>query len=405
MGKSLLIFITGFLSIAVLQVQNISKSGKAAQINLYTDYEKVMVKNIANSGIELALAKISENADWRAGFANLTIADGIVNVTVIDRGDIDDDVLDITSVATFNGRIDSSKTRFYAHSKNLSFSRFAYLSNTEPTIWFTTNDTLEGPVHTNGRFHMTGTPVFNGYVSSVSSGYSKLGYTNPQFNAGSKFGAPLVKIPNDMNDLKDAAFDEGHYVSGGDLYLHFNGDGTYNYRIGSSGPWIRKSISSANGAIYCQRNVYVEGIVDGTVTIGGSKDIYITDDITYKDDPRTNPDSDDMMGLISKRNVYVQYNAQNRMGCTIHASVFTMDGSFQAENIVFSPPARLEILGGVCQRTRGAVGRLNPPRGYKKYYQYDDRLSYMSPPFFPVAIGSVINATMRTDIQFIYWID
>ncbi|MHA1748414.1 MAG: hypothetical protein ACTSYF_07190, partial [Promethearchaeota archaeon] len=91
--------------------------------------------------------------------------------------------------------------------------------------------------------------------------------------------------------------------------------------------------------------------------------------------------------------------------CTIHASLIAIDGSFSAENSYFSPTARLEILGGVTQRTRGVVGRLNPRRGFDKYYQYDDRLEYMSPQYYPIAPGSTSDLFKSSILKLVSWME
>lgn len=405
MGKSVLIMLLGYIMIFNIMSNNISRTSRDAEISLYEDYNLVNVKNIANSGINIALYKLGQDRDWRTGINNLQIFGGALNVSVSDRPDIGNKTVEIKSYSNFNGVSDSSNVIIDAWEINKTFSRFAYFSNTEPQIYFCSDDTLYGPVHTNGRFHMTGRPVFHGLVSSVSNGYSTLGYTDPYFYGGTQFNAPQIQMPTQASDLNTAIQNGGHYTHNKDLYLRFNGDGTFDYKEGAGGTWDTKSLSTINGSIGTNRDLYVEGEIDESVTIGADGDVYITDDITYKVDPRLNPSSEVIMGIISKHDVIVEDNANNRQGCTIEASVVALAGSFKAENTTFSPTAELEILGGVIGKTRGGVGKLNPRRGFDKMYRYDDRLEYLSPPYFPIASGSTTFVYKQSIIKFLYWMD
>ena len=64
-----------------------------------------------------------------------------------------------------------------------------------------------------------------------------------------------------------------------------------------------------NGIIYAQNSILrLQGVVKGqyTVACNGTApkgNIYLDDDITYNSDPRTNPDSKDLLGIVSKNNV------------------------------------------------------------------------------------------------------
>ncbi len=137
------------------------------------------------------------------------------------------------------------------------------------------------------------------------------------------------------------------------------------------------------------RNIYVKGTVNGQVTVYTRRKIYITNDIVYAEDPRENPASDDVLGLLARKNVIVKDNAPNRDDCIIHASIMSVQGSFTVENYdQGSPRGTLHVLGGIIQETRGPVGTFSwwgPATGYQKDYQYDSRLLAMAPPYFPVS--------------------
>ena len=169
-------------------------------------------------------------------------------------------------------------------------------------------------------------------------------------------------------------------------------------------------------------DVFVWGTVDGQVTIGAQNNINIVWDVVYSDDF---PDTDDLLGLVSNNNVQIYhpwdeslpkadenldvwgtYSGNNiapfipgrtpgtMMGATtntfedpmVHAAIMAVRHSFRVQN--FRQGARftgdLSIRGAIAQFYRGAVGTSGGGggSGYIKDYVYDDRLKFLSPPYF-----------------------
>ena len=106
------------------------------------------------------------------------------------------------------------------------------------------------------------------------------------------------------------------------------------------------------------------------------------------EDPRTDPEADDLLGLVAKHEVIVADNPANRDNCIIHATIMALDLSFWVENYnQGGPRGYLEILGGIIQQRRGPVGTMRNGMigtGYQKNYGYDHRFRAMAPPFYPV---------------------
>ncbi len=398
MGKSIIIILLGYLFIFNIIARNMNESSKEAEIKFYGEYSYVMAQNIANSAINTALYKISMDRNWNAGYSNQAMLGGTVNLNVISRLDIDPNALEIKSYSSYNGYQDSSSVVFYARTVSNRFSRFSYFSNSEPTIWFYSADTLYGPVHTNGSFHMSGNPTFFGMVSSQFDPILS-GGANPQYLGGTDFGCAAVVLPTTIDALRDAALAAGHVVFGSVLRLVFLNDGTYNYKVGN-GAWQNRAISSTNGVIWCNKNVFVSGVVNGQITVASTKDIKINGDILCSDDPAQNPNSDDLIGLVGMSDVKVMTTSDTR----IQATMLAVQGSFMANNIYFTPTARLELYGGIIQETRGAVGTLSPS-GFEKYYLYDERMESIFPPYFPIAGGAVSGSVTNSVISIINWIE
>ena len=403
MGRAVIIILTGFIVLFAGFHRTIQQTARESAGTAVQSYSVLQAKQIAESGVNIMAAKLKSEPDWRGVKNNIALLSGEADITVFNRADISATAVEITSRGRFNGVEDTVSVVLNVQPISSRFSRYSYFSNREDNIWFYSRDTLSGPIHTNGRFNMTGTPVFYGLVSSVSTTYSTYGYTSPKFYGGTRFGAAAVTLEPNFTDLNNAASNGGHYVENYPLYLDFRSDGAYLYRIGTTGPWQSRTIP-ANGVIACNRNIYVKGVVNGAVTISSMQSIYITDDILYADNPAANPESDDLLGLVAQTDVIIQDNASTRDGIRIQAAVLAKNGSFKAENINFSPSKPLELYGGIIQEVRGPVGRLtSPPTGYEKRYYYDSRMELKYPPYYPIAPGSTATLTEKAKVTVYYW--
>lgn len=287
-----------------------------------------------------------------------------------------------------------------------SFSRYSYFTNLErmasgTPIWFTSNNTLQGPVHSNAQFNIAGSPVFNGPVSSAAASINyrtppPAGGNNPQFNGGLSLGASTVQLPLSSTALRVAASAaSGQWYTGNTTIVMQSSS-----PCGSLQPpcllvtnpalgWTNQPRSlPANGAIFVNGgNAKVSGTLDGQLTIGSSHDAVISNHVRYADNPQTNPASNDVLGLVAERNVVIAWAAPDNL--TIQASIMALNESFTVENWWVGPPqGTLSIYGGIIQGRRGPVGTFNGSTGtilsgYAKNYQYDARLSNMAPPHYP----------------------
>jgi hypothetical protein len=133
----------------------------------------------------------------------------------------------------------------------------------------------------------------------------------------------------------------------------------------------------------------VKGELAGHLTIASKNDLRIVDDVRYHTDPRTDPTSEDILGLISEANVVMAATSANLDSGdeTLMAAVMALGTSFGAENYnAGSPRGKLKLYGGVVQMRRGAVGTFNShgiATGYEKAYNHDIRLMDNPPPAFP----------------------
>ncbi len=287
-----------------------------------------------------------------------------------------------------------------------SFNKFAYLTGDEGgTIWFKSGDVIEGPMHSNDQISITQSPVFMGKVTSSANSFNQGNPFNPDFQSGYQLGVPPMIFPTQQEvldnywasntDPPDLIIDARF---GKDASIEFNPDGTLTYNIwryqGSKKKYIAENIvvnvADVNGFIYVRGDVWLEGTLDGVVTILSTDDMRITDNLVYDcSDAAGIPasDCDDMLGLISLKEMIVADNTANRTDVIINASILTLDDSFTVENYYSgSPRGTLTIWGSLSQKVRGPVGTFSywGGTGYDKDYHYDTRFVDTPPPYFPV---------------------
>lgn len=329
-----------------------------------------------------------------------------------------------------------------------SYAQFIYFTEDEhlpgstTPVWFCTQDALDGSLHTNGQLHMWGDPSFLGHVSSAyggpddpdpthnpgfmyynndyynhiqSAAASNPPYDEPVFGDGYELGSTEIELPDCLDDLRTLAADGGLTVTGNtEIQFSRSNGGTPMYGYVSYRPiggttWTDVEISSINGVVFVTGTVQVKGVLDGSLTIGSSLDMYITDDITYRASNANGPlpGCDDILGLVSERNITISDNVPNRTNCTIHAHLMALNTSFQVQNYRSGVPrGTLTVHGGIIQKFRGAVGtgvlqggQVVISTGYAKDYHYDPRFDSIQPPgyfltgkYYKLAWREVTNA-------------
>lgn len=160
------------------------------------------------------------------------------------------------------------------------------------------------------------------------------------------------------------------------------------------------------GVIHVTGRVAISGTLRGRVTLAGTSDIFIIDDMRYALGPGTQ-NCDDMLGLFAGADVVIADNSINTpqeidgthrtlddtSAEFLDAVVLAIDG-FTAQNYGLGPNSAepcgtinwgrgcLYLSGGVIQKERGGVGTTGGT-GYLKRYSYDVCGFRRPPPYFP----------------------
>jgi hypothetical protein len=344
-------------------------------------------------------------------------------------------------------------------------------------IVFITADTINGPMHSNDAIKLCGSPNFTGKTSTSwnpSSGNrwrDSCPTSSPDFtNAGDpKYLAPLAMPPSNL-----AIRAQTTATAGGCLYT-----GPTRIRLLSSGQMTVKSPFSkqtnnscptngtgnkpSNGVIYvqnvpstttdanytsgCPYNVnsrthplglpiandlttygcrngdaFVEGTLNGTLTIAADNNIDITWNLQYNG----GLGGTDLLGLIANNFIEVWHpvncSSGNNSSCdldvnfpsetarnnsfnnpTIQAALLAINHGFRVQNSAIGAPlGTLNLTGVIGQKYRGPVGTSSGGTivsGYAKNYTYDQRLKYQSPPKFLDPVASAWGIAVWKEIQ------
>ncbi len=400
-GKASLLLILGFSLIFLVFGHNFASLTTRGVDNMVDYYDETVAHDIAVSAANMAANEFFLDNNWNAGFPTTSYNGGTfkVNFSIVDAFR---KVYRITSVGNFNNITSNVEITL----KPSSFSKFAYFSMSEGgNIWWTGNDTVWGPFHTQDHIRAFQHPTFMGKASSFKS----LIYKNneksdkPNFNGGYASGVNLPLPTDGVSNLEAAAasggfvFNKADYTKAKTVYLTFAGD-SIKYKFSSTGKetTVLGKTLAPNGVIFAPDvTLRIKGTVKGQYSIGASGNmanqgsVILDDDIVYNSDPRTNPNSKDMLGIVAENDVVIADNAANNSSISIFASIYCENGGFTAENYSSRPVSGdINLYGGIIHKTRGAVGTFDSKTGktlsgFAKKYRYDDRFLLTSPPSFP----------------------
>jgi len=153
----------------------------------------------------------------------------------------------------------------------------------------------------------------------------------------------------------------------------------------------------ANGYIYVEDTVWVEGTVNGRATIGTGEDesIILNDDIIYQE-----KNGEHVLGLIASENILIPHDSPNDL--EIDAAILAQNGAAKRYYYSGNTKDNLSIYGSVI--TAGAwtwswvSGGGSVVSGYKNTTSnYDVNLTYNPPPGFPV--GSEYNLITWEEVK------
>lgn len=166
------------------------------------------------------------------------------------------------------------------------------------------------------------------------------------------------------------------------------GSWRYPYVDGSGRTEATPSTSHSTRPGYGCRNgdLFIRGTLSGAMTGSAENYVYVIGDISY-----ANP-NEDVLGLVSQNAVWVwnpvrssggSYVAMTSANRTISAAMLSVDYTILVQNYDRGTGrGTLTIIGSMAQKYRGPVGTGSGSSmtGYLKDYNYDAKLTWISPP-------------------------
>jgi hypothetical protein len=148
----------------------------------------------------------------------------------------------------------------------------------------------------------------------------------------------------------------------------------------------------ANGIIYIEDNVWVEGTVKGRVMVAAAKlpyvasaapTIYIPKNIVY-----AAKDGTSVLGLLAQNNIVITYNAPSAL--EIDAALIAQNGSTQFFYYPGNTKTSITIFGSIMSYGQWTWSWVNSQNTLTSGYAttidtYDKNLLYSPPPSFPLS--------------------
>ncbi|HKP95151.1 MAG TPA: hypothetical protein VJ385_05275, partial [Fibrobacteria bacterium] len=258
--------------------------------------------------------------------------------------------------------------------------------------FYFTGDTIDGPVHSNTRFAIAGSPIFTDPVFEM--GDVKDGFIlHPEFTATPKLasgkpqGGEKYRFDNMSSLIRNVPPAQKIRPDPG-LVLSITFKGPLmelSYRDRTVKDVYSTPITRAipkEGGLFVDGEVEVKGTLSKSLTLGASGDIVITGDLAYSgSDPITAKPKETSpvhLGLISEKNVLVhqvQTREEAGTGIRINASIVAMDKSFEVTNMQAHSwdMGTMHFWGTIAQVERGGIGALKVRdlfRGYHKDWHF-----------------------------------
>ena len=304
-------------------------------------------------------------------------------------------------------------------------SRYALLVDESiPAGIFTDGRVIDGPVHCNGTIEFSSTTPDSAndpFVQEISttteggfyfsgSGYSESphpegSYTwvqpfsshrrgSPSWNTDAQ-GIDFTRLHDYFDGLRSEAAGQGTLIYGvkrllfdGERILIRKGELSSTEMIqlspdsnlvfidnGGIPVYMKsKSVLTVPLTVISTGPVYISGIIDArTSTTGGPLGIVSLRDIIIATDPSLNGTSDWPN----------PWDISTNHSLSVKAFLAAPSGELRAENM-FYPLEReyFSVLGGVLEAKFGILGTAN--RGYELYLAYDEGLTGVRPPYFPI---------------------
>ena len=420
-GKGALIMVMGAVIIFSLYQLKLNRSILSTTDNFNRQYTRSSIESASQSAMNYAINDVL-NSGTTSNTYNIYSHGCTTYVRIQSLSGGDSVRTSVTSSGWVVDEFDSDKMRRVQDSivalfnNQVSMSQYGWFSDNENGVFWITGDTCWGRMHSNKMVHTKGVPVFMKKLTS------SLGLSPPIKKNTAEFRGGYEKIdkqvlPTNMSRMENAATagNGGAAVNTKSLYdvdleLDFLADGRVGRTVSGVTDTVLVTDIAPTGVIWGTKDIKVKGTLNGQLSILADDNIWIDDDVVMADNPVTNPNSNDALGLVARDDIYVTNNTANNIDCTIQAALLAVNGSFKAEDYNTRGVAgRLTVYGSIAQNLRGPVGRFQTvgsnlvlKDGFYKSYYHDKRfdptetgVTHINPPGYPTLSGN--------GLSLVYW--
>jgi hypothetical protein len=401
MGKQALLMVIGYSLIFLMTGAMMSNSTVDAFNNAMNYYEGNIVRDIAISGANMGANYIFVNRPlmnsnpWWNGWTNpIKLNGGTFTVSM-------DSVQDMYGKW---GRIKMTTTAHYGDSTCTvtvlfhpsQFSKFCMYAGSMTGVYFEPSDSVFGPCHIESTLNygnpgggIQGYGAYFGGKVTTKTGIAAL--TNPAklptFAQGREDG---VSIPLALNTSQLVAQAGGNLFSGGELWVTMKDD-SISWKRSKAGAVTTQAISqiAPNGVLAIDKGtLYIQGQLSTKLTVaslrtsgstGGT--VIVKDNVTYKTDPRVDPNCHAMLGVVGYGSISIDTTAAHN-NFTVQGSMYSQTDGIQVVNYNTRPRGNLYVLGGWIGTQIYATSN-GTTAGLPVNVTYDERFRVDAPPFFP----------------------
>lgn len=325
-----------------------------------------------------------------------------------------------------------------------SLARYGFLTNSD--VWIGDSETVSGQMHANGGIRFDGTgnsPIQSARLSYTCQSYhgspcpaNRPGVWGSADAATQGYwdypvpGIDFSGLTSDLAQMRTDAQADGIYrgSSGAQGYsVVFNSNGTVSvYRVNSlrshatgtdvngnshsenldynSRTHLSTSALPSNGIMFLEDRVWVEGTVNGRVTVAAARlpynpssapSIIIPNSVVYAAKDGTNS-----LGLIAQKDVLISYFAPSNL--EINAAIVAQNGSAQRYYFSGNVKNNLSVYGSVMSFGVWTWSWVNSSGNIVSGYThtstvYDTHLLYAPPPKFPLTTDGYQQLTWTSD--------
>jgi hypothetical protein len=278
--------------------------------------------------------------------------------------------------------------------KRLAFSHFTQLVDHWDTDIQFHDDEIAGRFHSNSQilvgYDRSVAPRFLGKVTTAAARGFAIGSSsgrlprNEIFRAGLETRTGRIVLPAKFlpfasdQGLKNAQVQSFTR----DTRITFYADGSYGWQsLGADAPEERQAVSAAQAYIAGgpKTSLFVRGVVKGTVLVYSPDRIIVEGDLLYAHDPRSTPDSNDYLGLVSDKYIEIaRPSVTGRGNLEIDAAIYARR-RFIVTDEAAGGNGTLSIYGSL---TAGSLSATEPR--YATKLRFDPRFEELRPPGFPM---------------------